>query len=629
VVRQRILAAAVAVLAGLSLLVAAPADADTVTSTGPAAQWNFDEGTGSTTADASGHGITGTLGSGATWTGTAHSNSEAVNYDGTSNAYVTGSARAVRTDQSFTVAAWVYLTGSLANTRGIASEGGTTNSAFLFKYDNGNTAWMFDMTQSDSTNPTQDRAYVSNSASLNTWTYVVGVYDSNAGTIALYVNGALGATAVHTTTWNATGVLTAGRLRWNGNDQNNFTGSIDDLRVYQRALGGSEISSLYTGTYGNPSVRWDFDEGTGSTTRDESGANNNGALGSGATWSTTAHSGGKSINFDGTTNAYVDGANSVDTTQSYSVSAWAYLSSSAPNTAVIASQAGSSTGAFVLKYENGSGQNSWMFLTTRTESTQSAQQDRIGSGTAIATANTWTHLVGVYDASAGMMYLYVNGSLDSSTTHTTAWNATGNFEVGRLRWGGNEQNDFLGKIDDVRLYPRALSATEVSDLYNDDTPGLSSCLYLTTQPFAFGSTALTGANRTITATAAGPWSLADARGTGAAWSATISSTALTSAAGTVETTPRTIPVTALSITNGTVTAATGADPTTNLTSTGVTLSGSSQSFLSSSGTNRGTYTFTPTFKVAVPANAYRANYSGTVGSSTFNPYTATITITVS
>lgn len=154
-------------------------------------------------------------------------------------------------------------------------------------------------------------------------------------------------------------------------------------------------------------------------------------------------------------------------------------------------------------------------------------------------------------------------------------------------------------------------------------------LSLATQPFAFSSTGLTGANATITAVPGSAWTVVDARGTGAAWSATISSTALTSAAGTVETTARTIAAGQMSMTNGTVTAGTGADATTNLTSTAVTLSGSGQTFLASSGTNKGTYTVSPTLALAIPANAYRSNYAGTVGSSSLNAYTATVTLTIS
>lgn len=154
-------------------------------------------------------------------------------------------------------------------------------------------------------------------------------------------------------------------------------------------------------------------------------------------------------------------------------------------------------------------------------------------------------------------------------------------------------------------------------------------LTISTQPFAFANTAVTGAAQNITATPGTAWNVTDARGTGAAWTATISSTVLTSAAGSVETTARTIAVGQMSMVDNAVTAGTGADATTNITATGVTLSGSAQTFVASSGTNKGSYTFSPTMTLAIPANAYRSNYSGTVGSSGLNAYTATLTISIS
>ncbi|GHE12035.1 LamG-like jellyroll fold domain-containing protein [Streptomyces alanosinicus] len=43
-----------------------------------------------------------------------------------------------------------------------------------------------------------------------------------------------------------------------------------------------------------------------------------------------------------------------------------------------------------------------------------------------AQAGKWTHLVGVYDADAGQLLLYVNGRLSATKAYTgTAWNAAG------------------------------------------------------------------------------------------------------------------------------------------------------------------------------------------------------------
>lgn len=125
--------------------------------------------------------------------------------------------------------------------------------------------------------------------------------------------------------------------------------------------------------------------------------------------------------------------------------------------------------------------------------------------------------------------------------------------------------------------------------------------------------------------AASGWSVTDARGTGSAWGLTVSGTDFTSAAGDTDLTVRTLPIGNLVITAGTITAGTGADaaPATAV----VTTSAIDQSMLVSSENHKGTYTFTPSFDLQVPINAFRSNFvHGTSGA--VNPYVATLTFTV-
>jgi hypothetical protein len=68
----------------------------------------------------------------------------------------------------------------------------------------------------------------------------------------------------------------------------------------------------------------------------------------------------------------------------------------------------------------------------------------------------WTHLVGVYDGS--FVRLYVNGELKSSTALVTSTMRTiGNIDIGY----GNVLGLTEKRIDKVKLYNRALSATEI------------------------------------------------------------------------------------------------------------------------------------------------------------------------
>jgi hypothetical protein len=153
-------------------------------------------------------------------------------------------------------------------------------------------------------------------------------------------------------------------------------------------------------------------------------------------------------------------------------------------------------------------------------------------------------------------------------------------------------------------------------------------LSVTTAGATLTGVTLNGTNQTATGTASAAWSIVDARGTGAAWTVAVTATVPTSAAGSTELTPRTLPVGGLSMTTGTVTAGTGSDPITNITgSSALAMSGSSQTLVASSGTNKGTYAVTPTFSLDVPANAFRSNYA--VGSSgALNPYSSTVTYTI-
>jgi hypothetical protein len=70
--------------------------------------------------------------------------------------------------------------------------------------------------------------------------------------------------------------------------------------------------------------------------------------------------------------------------------------------------------------------------------------------------NQWHHIVVVN--SAGAVTFYLNGTPDGTATGGMA------FDVGSI--GSGFGGYFAGKIDDVRVYNRALSATEVADLYN-------------------------------------------------------------------------------------------------------------------------------------------------------------------
>lgn len=97
---------------------------------------------------------------------------------------------------------------------------------------------------------------------------------------------------------------------------------------------------------------------------------------------------------------------------------------------------------------------------------------------------TWVHLVFTYDGSAttGGIKAYVNGSDDDRNHWKSAGFGTGTstsnsdpFLIGAAKanhgvLAGGNQGTFDGKIDEVSYWGKAISASEVTEIYNSGTP---------------------------------------------------------------------------------------------------------------------------------------------------------------
>jgi hypothetical protein len=91
-----------------------------------------------------------------------------------------------------------------------------------------------------------------------------------------------------------------------------------------------------------------------------------------------------------------------------------------------------------------------------------------GATTNIRLPKRWLHVVGTYLNGVGTK-LYINGALEALNTSTSgSINTTGNdpVTIGAQIDNGTLRRQWRGQIDDVRLYNRALSAADVSELYN-------------------------------------------------------------------------------------------------------------------------------------------------------------------
>ncbi|HEY0002332.1 MAG TPA: LamG-like jellyroll fold domain-containing protein [Actinoplanes sp.] len=434
------------------------------TTNGPSLRWSLDEASGAAAADRSGAANPGTKGTGATWT-TLGRIGNALSFNGTANAYVGGTDPAVDTGKSFTVSAWVTVTSVAASSVYTAvSQPGALGTAFSLQEYNGK--WRFAMTQQDAAASPGESVSSTAAAQANTWTHLTGVYNSTTNQMTLYVDGVLQGSVAHTVKWNATQPIQLGRARYNNVNTEFFSGKIDEVRTHRRALPAAEVAILAADPAG---LYWPFEDGTGSTTLDLAGGDDNGTLGSSVDWAGPGNGRfGNAVTFnDNFTTGYVKNNRAVvRTDQSFTVSAWVYLTAASNNgfrTAV--SQCGVQVCAFYLQRNRDNGK--WVLNMPEADVT-SGHVVNLAYSTAPAAADRWTHLVARFDRPAQQLSLWVDGVLQQSAAHTAAhsWHANGPVQVGRGYFGG-WVDAWEGSIDEVQLYDRALSADEIRSLADE------------------------------------------------------------------------------------------------------------------------------------------------------------------
>ena len=480
-----------------------------VATAAPVDRWSLRDGNGTAAASTGPH--PAALSGGATWA-VDPTHGTTLSLDNVSG-YASTNAAVVNTAGSYSVSAWVRLN-STNDFYTVASQGGTNAASFYLQYNKSLNAWVFISPSTDSTNPTSFPAAQSTTPpALNTWTNLVGVFNTDdKNSMTLYVNGQQVGKANNPTPWNSTGPFAIGAVKTTTGAGNYLNGSISDVQVYNYALkqpdvasianiqttfagdgkasdsgqftlstpsstatklvysldrtidttapqSGNVVSDFSGGVSASPADRWKFNEGNGNTVADATAAHPV-TLNGGTTWSTDpVH--GKVIGLDGSSGYGAADGPTLDTTKSYSVSAWVRLSDT-NSYHTVASQGGTNAASFYLQYNKAL--NAWAFISPSSDSANPASFPA-AYATTPPTLNTWTNLVGVYNTDDKSMTLYVNGQQAGRTTNSTPWSGSAPFAIGAVKTTTGAGDYLNGSVSDVQTYARALAPSEVASIH--------------------------------------------------------------------------------------------------------------------------------------------------------------------
>ncbi|MFA5133459.1 MAG: LamG domain-containing protein [Patescibacteria group bacterium] len=319
------------------------------------------------------------------------------------------------------------------------------------------------------------------------WQHIVATY--NGSRVELYKDGVNfwgtdDVTGLHTSTGNV------GIGRRPDEASSIYNGTIDDARIYNRALSDEEVMNLYNSTkvahsdldvsYSDPGIKrglvgwWTFDVGDfdGMSYYDRSGYGYTGTAQNYAPTSTVGR-----LNQAGEFNEYAESKTYIsmgdvldmNVGDQVTVSAWVKTK----NTTVVSM-------GIVNKWDaatscaDGSKQ-SYRFTVLNSGKLYASVnsdggQDNGFSGRRMVNDGLWHHVVFSVKDGANNYNFYVDGTIDNTTTKvgTGIYNSVTPLKIGLddPDCGGFANRLFHGEIDDVRIYDYALSAGDAYDLYN-------------------------------------------------------------------------------------------------------------------------------------------------------------------
>ena len=468
----------------------------TSTDTGLKGYWSFNgkDMSGTSAYDRSGAGNTGTLTGGPSIA--EGKVGQTLSFDGVNDYVTIPDSAALSPTTAFSVSFWTRITGTISSANRTLVSKTVVNQRTWAISQLSTGALRFHVATSSADTGTYGTTDSTSIFTVNQWVHITATYDGsgsgNAGRAKVYVNG-IEQPLTFTGTISATIADTTAPLDVGNtaNGQSFLTGNVDEARFYSRALTAGEIKGLYdmgADDKTNSSVSqpqgtgrldsglagyWKLDDGSGTSATDSSTNGNTGTLTNGPTW-TTGQIGG-AVSFDGTDD-YVTAASGSSsalnlTTNTFTISAWIYptgipgLNQALYHSAILDRWDHACTGlGYAFGFSNAHTATAPTELEVRTNCGSGSGLKRAAVG--VLTNNSWQHVV--VTANAGVVTFYVNGtSYDGGSGLAAPLSYSGAAIIGNRSTGADP---FAGKIDETRVYNRALSSDEVAQLYRLNAP---------------------------------------------------------------------------------------------------------------------------------------------------------------
>jgi len=315
-----------------------------------------------------------------------------------------------------------------------------------------------------------------NSWPANEWHHVVGVIDPTTG-MALYIDGVKQTSTIPGSTYTVVTKTTPTYIgAWGSTTNRYFDGNLDGIRLWDRALTQAEINLNMCGFDPNATqtgliAHYDF-EGTVNTWLDDKSGNNNHATNS--TTAATQDTGQScyktvlavipsALSLNGTSASGKLALNSADGVRT--AECWFKLDDPIDNTLV-------TTQTLIIKSKSNGTRDFGLFFGQSTWTGREGKLTfvrRIGSvnnyivsNSNTWAANVWHHVAGVIDPTNGME-LYIDGvkQTDTHSSNGSAQHDAGSYNPTVGAWGQSGRN-FKGEIDELRLWTRALTVTEIN-----------------------------------------------------------------------------------------------------------------------------------------------------------------------